>query len=90
MVGIESSLGILSWIVFGAIAGWVANTLVGGGEREGCLTNILVGVVGAFVGGFIFSQLTGREVLIGFDLGSFAVAVIGAIVLLLVLRLVRS
>ncbi len=90
MVGIESSLGILSWIIFGAIAGWVANTLVGDGEREGCLTNILVGVVGAFVGGFIYSAATGREVLIGFDLGSFAVAVVGAIVLLLVLRLVRS
>jgi len=89
-LGIESSLGILSWIIFGAIAGWVANTLAGDGGQEGCLTNILVGIVGAFVGGFIFSQLTGREVLIGFDLGSFAVAVVGALVLLLILRLLRQ
>ncbi|HYO29811.1 MAG TPA: GlsB/YeaQ/YmgE family stress response membrane protein [Thermomicrobiales bacterium] len=88
-MAIESGLGIVSWIIFGAIAGWIATTLVGGGERNGCVTNILVGVVGAFVGGFLFSQITGRAVLIGFDLSSFAVAVIGAIVLLVVLRLVQ-
>ena len=86
---IESNLGILSWIIFGAIAGWIANTLAGDGGREGCLTNILVGIVGAFVGGFIFSAVTERDVMIGFDLASFAVAVVGALVLLVLLRLVR-
>lgn len=86
---IESGLGPLSWIIFGAIAGWIANTLAGGSNRSGCLTNIVVGIVGAFVGGLIFSAATDRDVTIGFDPGSFAISVVGALVLLVLLRLVR-
>lgn len=86
---VQSSLGIVSWIIFGAIAGWAAGKLAGEGD-EGCLTNIIVGIVGAFVGGFLFSFVTGRQVLLGFDPGSFVIAVIGSLVLLTGLRLVRN
>lgn len=76
-------MGILSWIIFGAIAGWIASKLTG--ESEGCLTDVIVGIVGAMIGGFIFSQLGGIGVT-GFNLGSLLVAVVGAVILLLILR----
>lgn len=86
---IASNLGIVSWLVFGALAGWVASLLAGTDDQQGCLTNIVVGIVGAFLGGFVFNLLTGDTVVIGWSLGSFAVAVIGALLLLFLLRLIR-
>lgn len=73
-------MGILTWIVFGALAGWVASLLTG--RRSGCCLNVIVGVVGAFLGGLIVELATGRGVNFGFNFGSFIVAVMGSIVLL--------
>ncbi len=75
-------MGILSWIIFGALAGWAANFIMGNGQRGGCLFNIVIGIVGAFVGGLIMQLITGHGVQFGFNLSSFLVAVLGAIVLL--------
>jgi uncharacterized membrane protein YeaQ/YmgE (transglycosylase-associated protein family) len=82
-------MGFFSWIIFGALAGWVASLLARTNDRQGCLTNILVGIVGAFIGGFLFSLLTGDDIDFGWNLGSFAVAVIGSLILLGILRAVR-
>ncbi|HNP69502.1 MAG TPA: GlsB/YeaQ/YmgE family stress response membrane protein [Kouleothrix sp.] len=82
-------MGIIAWLVFGAIAGWVASMIAGTNERQGCLLNIIVGIVGAFIGGFLYSLLTGRDFVARFDLTSFVVAVIGAVILLFVLTGVR-
>ena len=83
-------MGIISWIIFGAIAGWIASMIAGTNQSQGWLENIIVGIVGALIGGFLFGLLTGRSVDFGiFDIGSFVVAVIGALVLLFVLRLFR-
>lgn len=81
-------MGILTWIVFGAIAGWLANVLVGRRERSGCLANIAIGITGALIGGVIFRAIGGTGVT-GFNLWSLVVAVAGAIVLLALLELVR-
>jgi uncharacterized membrane protein YeaQ/YmgE (transglycosylase-associated protein family) len=75
-------MGLLSWIIFGALAGWVASMLAGRNERQGCLMNIAVGVIGALIGGFIVNLLTGGGFDIGFNLPSFVVAVIGSLILL--------
>jgi len=85
-------MGIIAWIVFGAIAGWVANVVVGGRDREaqGCLVSVLVGVVGAALGGLLYKWITGREKTFEFDFASLGVAALGAIVLLAVLRLLRG
>ena len=85
----ESAFGILSWIVFGALAGWVASLIAGTNRGQGWLANIIVGIIGAFVGGFLFGLLTGRETYFAWSIGSFVVAVIGALVLLFLLRLIR-
>jgi uncharacterized membrane protein YeaQ/YmgE (transglycosylase-associated protein family) len=82
-------LGILSWIIFGALAGWVASLLAGTNRQQGCLQNIAVGVVGALIGGFLYGAFTGRQLIFGWNLGSFVVAVIGSLVLLALLSLVR-
>lgn len=75
-------MGIITWIVFGALAGWVASILVGNSARQGCLMNIIVGVIGAFIGGLLIQLVTGRGFYFEFSIESFIVAVIGAILLL--------
>jgi LPXTG-motif cell wall-anchored protein len=73
-------MGLLSWIVLGAVAGWVASLIMG--RSHGCCLNVVIGIVGAFLGGFIVQVLTGAESSVGFDLKSFAMAIVGAVVLL--------
>ena len=80
-------MGILAWIIFGGLAGWAAHRLMG--ERGGCVTNVIVGIIGAFVGGLLMSFL-GRIVIYDFDLRSFVVAVLGSIIFLAVLRGIRG
>lgn len=77
---------LLIWIAIGLIAGWLASALVGGGL--GVVGDIVVGVVGAFLGGFIFRGLHIRVPFHGIASTIF-VAVVGAVVLLLVLRVFR-
>jgi uncharacterized membrane protein YeaQ/YmgE (transglycosylase-associated protein family) len=88
-ITMESSFGIISWIIFGALAGWVASMIAGTNRQQGWLENIIVGIIGAFLGGIVFGLLTGRGTTFGWNIGSFIVAVIGAVVLLFILRLVR-
>ncbi|MFC4854316.1 GlsB/YeaQ/YmgE family stress response membrane protein [Actinophytocola glycyrrhizae] len=85
-------MGFIAWIVFGAIVGWVANLVVGGKYRrqQGCLVSILVGVVGAALGGLLYRAFTGEEKTWDFDLPSMGVAALGAIVLLAVLQLIQA
>jgi uncharacterized membrane protein YeaQ/YmgE (transglycosylase-associated protein family) len=77
-------MGLVSWVVFGALAGWAASALAGTDRRQGCIGDIIVGVIGAFLGGFIMELLTGRPIRFGWSFRSFGVAVLGAIVLLVV------
>ena len=77
-------MSFIAWLVVGAIAGWGAG-LVMSGRGFGILGNILVGIVGSFIGGFLSSMLLGRDPS-GFNLESILVAFVGAVVLLLILR----
>lgn len=81
-------MGILAWIIMGAIAGWIASMITGNDAEQGALGNILVGIVGAFLGGFIVS-LFGSSGVTGFDLRSLLVAIVGAVVLLAVVNMAR-
>ena len=82
-------MGIIAWIVFGLIAGAIARFIMPGKQPLGIVATILVGVGGAVVGGLIGTQL-GFGKVSGFNLGSFAIAVIGALVLLYGYRLLKN
>ncbi|HEY7030350.1 MAG TPA: GlsB/YeaQ/YmgE family stress response membrane protein [Thermomicrobiales bacterium] len=82
-------MGIIAWIIFGALAGWVASILAGTRDQMGCLSNIFIGIAGAFIGGVIYKLLTDESWDMHFNAGSFILAVIGSILLLGLLRLVR-
>ena len=79
-------MGLLSWILFGLLAGAVARLLVRGRQPIGCLPTIAVGVVGALIGGLVGEVVLGRDVRFRVDLGPFLLAVVGAVVLLLALE----
>jgi uncharacterized membrane protein YeaQ/YmgE (transglycosylase-associated protein family) len=81
-------MGIIAWIVLGLIAGWIASKIMTG-SGSGLVMNLVLGVVGAFVGGLLFSILGGAGVT-GFNLWSIVVAVIGAVVVLWIAGMVRS
>ncbi len=78
-------MGILAWIVFGLIAGIIAKLIMPGEDPGGFIVTTLVGIAGAVVGGFIGAAL-GFGGVTGFNLGSFVVAVLGAILLLFIYR----
>ncbi len=82
-------MGILSWIVFGLIAGILAKWIMPGNDPGGIVVTILIGVVGAFVGGFI-GTLLGIGDVAGFNVRSLCIAVGGAVVLLAGYRMVKS
>jgi uncharacterized membrane protein YeaQ/YmgE (transglycosylase-associated protein family) len=81
-------MGILSWILLGLIAGFLASVVMKGGGY-GVIGDIIVGVVGALIGGFVFSLLGGGGVS-GFNLPSIFVAFVGACILIAILRAVSG
>ena len=80
-------MGILSWIILGLIAGAIAKLLMPGRDPGGWIVTMLLGIVGAFIGGFIGRALWGSEGVNGVNMGSIGLAVLGAVVLLLLYRL---
>ncbi len=74
-------MGIVAWIIFGALAGWIASLIMNTDQEQGALANIVIGIIGAMIGGFIARALGGSGVS-GFNLGSLLVAILGSIVLL--------
>lgn len=83
-------MGIVSWIIFGAIAGWLASIIVKKNDQQGAIGNIIVGILGAAVGGWLAGFLFDSAGVTGFNLSSFAVAVAGAVILLLVKNALSS
>lgn len=81
-------MGIISWIIFGLIAGAIAKLLMPGDDPGGIFITILIGIAGALIGGFIGSAL-GLGTVTGFDFGSFVIAILGAILLLWAYRAMR-
>lgn len=82
-------VGILTWVVLGGLAGWVASIILRRNGSMGVIANIAAGVGGALLGGFVMSALGGSDVT-GFNLYSFLVALAGAIVVILIVTWLMS
>jgi uncharacterized membrane protein YeaQ/YmgE (transglycosylase-associated protein family) len=81
------NMGIVSWIIFGLIAGALAKALMPGRDPGGCLVTMLLGIVGASVGGFIGTQVLHFGTVNKFDLRSLSIAILGALFILAIYRL---
>jgi len=85
-------INFILWLVFGALVGWLASIVMRTDAQQGALLNIVVGIIGAFLGGFIFSLLGIGGATINdsnFSLGSLLVSFIGAVVLLAIVNMFR-
>ena len=78
-------MGIIAWIVLGAIAGFITNLIMGG--KEGVIATIILGIVGAIVGGWLAGTVLKVADVTGINVESIVVAVVGAIIVVLVYRM---
>lgn len=81
-------MGILSWIIFGLIAGAIAKFIMPGKDPGGIIITILIGIAGGLLGGWIGTALAGSTGVSGFNLMSFVWAVVGSLILLIIYRLI--
>jgi uncharacterized membrane protein YeaQ/YmgE (transglycosylase-associated protein family) len=79
------SMGIISWIIVGALAGWLGSILAGKNSEMGGFANVVVGILGAFIGGLIM-RLFGIDGITGFNIWSIIVATLGAFLLLFIVK----
>jgi uncharacterized membrane protein YeaQ/YmgE (transglycosylase-associated protein family) len=84
----EVGVGIIAWIVLGAIAGWITNLIMGG--KEGIIATIILGIIGAVVGGWLAGTVLKVADVTGINIESIVVAVIGAVIVVAVYRLVMG
>lgn len=81
-------MGIILWVVFGGLVGWIASLIMNTDENQGIIENIVVGIIGAIIGGWIVGFL-GNSPVNGFNLYSFLVAILGAVILILIVKAFR-
>ena len=82
-------MGIILWIIFGALAGWLASMMMKTNAEQGALANIIVGIIGAMIGGFI-ARFVGFEGISGFNIWSLLIAVGGSALLLMLVGMFRG
>jgi len=77
---------LIVWVVFGGIVGWIASMIMGTNAQQGAIANVIIGIVGALIGGYLSRALGGPGVS-GFNIASLFVSVLGAVILIAVMRL---
>lgn len=82
-------LGFIGWIILGGLAGWVASLITKTDKSQGFFGNILVGIIGGLVGGFVFGLFGGAGVT-GFNIWSFLVALVGAIICITIWKMITD
>ncbi len=83
-------MGIIIWLIVGGVVGWLASMVMKTDAQQGILLNVIVGIVGAFIGGWLIGPLVGAgSINDGFSVMSFIVSLIGAIILLAIVNLFR-
>ena len=83
-------MNFIIWLIVGGIVGWIASLIMRTDAQQGILLNVIVGIVGAFLGGWLISPLVGVGTInSGFSIGSFVVSLLGAVILLAIVNLFR-
>lgn len=83
-------MGILIWLIVGGVVGWLASIIMRRDSQQGIVLNVIVGIVGAMLGGWLISPLVGVGTINdGFSVGSFLVSLLGAVILLAIVNLFR-
>lgn len=82
-------MGLITWIIFGALAGWLASMIVGRDKEQGAIGNIIAGIVGAMVGGWVMSMFNANGIT-GFNIPSLIVAIGGAVLVLALYNMMTS
>ena len=83
-------MGIIIWLIVGGIVGWLASMIMKTDAQQGILLNVVVGIVGAFIGGWLIGPMVGAgSINDGFSIMSFIVSLVGAIILLAIVNLFR-
>jgi uncharacterized membrane protein YeaQ/YmgE (transglycosylase-associated protein family) len=84
-------MSFILWLIVGGLLGWVASMIMGTNDRQGIFLNIIVGIVGAFIGGLLLAPLFGTGTINAgdFSLGSLLVSLVGAVILLAIVNFFR-
>lgn len=82
-------MGIILWVIFGGLVGWIASLIMRTDPQQGIVLNVIVGVVGAVIGGWLMTYF-GESDITGFNLYSFLVALVGACILIGIVKIVRG
>lgn len=83
-------MGIIIWLIMGGVVGWIASIIMGTNGQQGIILNVVVGIVGALLGGWLIGPMLGAgSINEGITVMSFVVSLIGAVILLALLILVR-
>jgi uncharacterized membrane protein YeaQ/YmgE (transglycosylase-associated protein family) len=85
-------MNFIIWLLIGGVIGWIASMIMGTNGRQGLLLNIVVGIVGSFLGGWLLSGIFGSSTINqgNFSLSGLVVSLLGAVILLALVRLVRG
>lgn len=83
-------MNIIIWLIIGGVVGWLASMIMRTDAQQGIILNVVVGIVGAMLGGFLISPMVGvGSINDGLSIGSFLVSLVGAVILLAIVNLVR-
>lgn len=83
-------MGIIVWLIMGGVVGWIASIIMGNNAQQGILLNVVVGIVGAVIGGWLIGPLLGAgSINDGITIMSFVISLIGAVILLAIVNAFR-
>lgn len=82
-------MGLIAWIIFGALAGWITSMIAGTNEEQGWVMNIVLGIAGAIVGGFVWNLISDDGFETGFNIGSLIVAILGGLIISYLARFLK-